>query len=305
MSLSRISLGTGPYGTEVEKLFGKDSVQRKPGAVLHLPEVEKAIREIGLNYVRAGANLVLPDTFGARQAPDRATYDALVRKQVGISKQVIEAAGDEGYLATLSYIPFGPHGECYSTDALQNHGDTVSFHAHQIAAAADFGLTALFETVARKGEVVALAEAAAKINQQIVIGLVVRNSGHLLDGSHVNDVIDSSVSHGVKGYVVNCSSLEGTAKVLDGLGNRTKHIVGVYPNASADLSAALESTQIVGPENLTADAREIVRLIGGLPNAEFATVCCGHGPESIKILAQIRQQTQRTLGDGVGLNVQV
>lgn len=297
MGSRNIIVATGPYGTELENRFGKGDHRCKPKAVLHDPEVARAIAEIGTAYVKAGAKLVLPHTFGARLAledGDNEAYKSLVEAQVGISRRVLDDISN-GHPARLTHIPFGPHGQCYGLDPL-HHETAVSFHSHQIEQAAELGLTPIFETTARIAEVEAIVRAAEKVGQKVVIGLMLGGPGTLLDGNSIEAALAYAPHNRVDGFILNCGELEHTEQTVSRLNGQAAHIVGAYPNPT-DLKSANASDTIVGPKNAHEDARRLLALGREIGTDQvILTGCCGYDPKTVGILSQlVREQARGVL----------
>jgi methionine synthase I (cobalamin-dependent)/5,10-methylenetetrahydrofolate reductase len=240
------------------------------------------VRKVHEDYVRAGAQLIETNTFGAnalrlekhglqhRVVELNTTAVKLAREAVGAKGFVGGAIGPSGYFL----------GEALEAD-LRRVGDSLREQADALVAA---GVDALVvETMRQSAEVrlaIQAARAASNGKIPIVAHVSVDEAGRMADGTSSRDIGKMMLDWGADVIGVNCS--DGPMNVLSAVEPMLSLGVPVsaVPNAGLPRRVDDRLVYISTPEYFGIYARRMfklgVRMIGG---------CCGTTPDHVKRIA--------------------
>ncbi|MCR6729757.1 homocysteine S-methyltransferase [Enterobacter cloacae] len=267
-----------------------------------LMENPELIREVHLDYYRAGAQVAItasyqatPSGFAARGL-DEAQSRALIGKSVELARKAREAYLAENPQAGTLLVAgsVGPYG-AYLADGSEYRGDYVrraeeftAFHRPRIEALLDAGADLLAcETLPSFEEIKALAALVAEYPRaRAWFSFTLRDSEHLSDGTPLREVVAALKDNTqVVALGINCIALENTTAALKHLHSLTALPLVVYPNSGEHYDAVTKTWHHHGeacetlagylPQWLEAGAR----LIGG---------CCRTTPKDIAELTSQR-----------------
>ncbi len=263
-----------------------------------LPEAPAIIRQVHLDYFRAGAQVATtasyqatPAGFAARDLSEaQATY--LIAESVQLARQARALYQQENPRAGTLLVAgsVGPYG-AYLADGSEYRGDYVcsdetfqAFHRQRIETLLSTGVDLLAcETFPSFPEICSLlALLRSWPEARAWLSLSVCDSEHLSDGTPLREVIEAvSASSQVMAVGVNCLAPERVTAVLRHLRSLTSLPLLVYPNSGEHYDPlrktwhrhadACPTLVAFLPEWLEAGAR----LIGG---------CCRTTPEDIAAL---------------------
>lgn len=260
-----------------------------------LVENPDLIREVHLDYFRAGAQVAITASYQATPAGfaarglDEAQSRALIGKSVELARKAREAyLAENPHVGTLLVAgSVGPYG-AYLADGSEYRGDYVrsveeftEFHRPRVEALLDAGADLLAcETLPSFAEIKALVALLAEYPRaRAWLSFTLRDSEHLSDGTPLRDVV-SSLEHypQVVALGINCIALENTTAALKHLHSLTSLPLVVYPNSGEHYDAVTKTWHHHGetcetlagylPQWLEAGAK----LIGG---------CCRTTPKDI------------------------
>lgn len=260
-----------------------------------LVENPEVIREVHLDYYRAGAQCAITASYQATPAGlaarglDEAQSKALIGKSVELARKAREAYLAENPQAGTLLVAgsVGPYG-AFLADGSEYRGDYQcrreefqAFHRSRVEALLDAGVDLLAcETMPNFAEINALAELLNDWPRaRAWFSFTLRDSEHLSDGTPLREVV-AFLSHfpQVVAIGVNCIALEKTTAALQHLQGLTSLPLVVYPNSGEHYDPVSKSWHQHGesgaqladylPQWLAAGAR----LIGG---------CCRTAPEDI------------------------
>lgn len=260
-----------------------------------LVENPEAIREVHLDYFRAGAQCAITASYQATPAGlvargfDETQSKALIGKSVELARKAREAYLAENpqagtLLVAGSVGPYGAFladGSEYRGDYLRSREEFQAFHRPRVEALLDAGADLLAcETMPNFVEIKALAELLKSWPRaRAWFSFTLRDSEHLSDGTPLREVV-AFLSHfpQVVAIGVNCIALENTTAALQHLQELTSLPLVVYPNSGEHYDPVSKRWHQHGecsarladylPQWLAAGAR----LIGG---------CCRTTPEDI------------------------
>lgn len=263
-----------------------------------LVENPELIREVHLDYYRAGAQCAITASYQATPAGfaarglDEAQSKALIGKSVELARKAREAYLAENPQAGTLLVAgsVGPYG-AYLADGSEYRGDYhcsveafQAFHRPRVEALLDAGADLLAcETLPNFSEIEALAELlTAYPRARAWFSFTLRDSEHLSDGTPLRDVVALLAGYPqVVALGINCIALENTTAALQHLHGLTVLPLVVYPNSGEQYDAVSKTWHHHGehcaqladylPQWQAAGAR----LIGG---------CCRTTPADIAAL---------------------
>ncbi|WP_221346216.1 homocysteine S-methyltransferase, partial [Enterobacter cloacae] len=260
-----------------------------------LMENPELIREVHLDYYRAGAQVAITASYQATPAGfaarglDEAQSRTLIGKSVELARKAREAYLAENPQAGTLLVAgsVGPYG-AYLADGSEYRGDYVrraeeftAFHRPRVEALLDAGADLLAcETLPSFEEIKALAALVAEYPRaRAWFSFTLRDSEHLSDGTPLREVVAALKDNTqVVALGINCIALENTTAALKHLHSLTALPLVVYPNSGEHYDAVTKTWHHHGeacetlagylPQWLEAGAR----LIGG---------CCRTTPKDI------------------------
>ncbi len=260
-----------------------------------LMENPELIREVHLDYYRAGAQVAITASYQATPAGfaarglDEAQSRALIGKSVALARKAREAyLAENAHAGTLLVAgSVGPYG-AYLADGSEYRGDYVrsaeaftAFHRPRVEALLDAGADLLAcETLPSFAEIRALAALLAEYPRaRAWFSFTLRDSEHLSDGTPLRDVVSVlAIATQIVALCINCIALENTTAALKHLQSLTALPLVVYPNSGEHYDAVTKTWHHHGeacetlagylPQWLDAGAK----LIGG---------CCRTTPKDI------------------------
>ncbi len=276
MELGKILIFDGAMGTMLQKRgLGRGVVPETLNVA-----APRAIEDIHREYLDAGADVILANSFGAnRFKAEKAGMEVsvMVESAVKIAKRAIGGRG--GKYAALD---IGPCGRVLSPAGDLGFEEAVGVFAEIVragdAAGADF---ILFETFTDLYELKA-ALIAAKENSRLPVFATMsfEESGKTFFGASAESMVMTLEALGVSALGVNCSL--GPAQ----LGPVVERIVGaasvpvlVQPNAGLPVMEEGAARYDVTPEEFARRVKEFVRM-----GVRFVGGCCGTTPEYVRLL---------------------
>lgn len=260
-----------------------------------LMENPELIREVHLDYYRAGAQVAITASYQATPAGfaarglDEAQSRALISKSVELARKAREAYLAENPQAGTLLVAgsVGPYG-AFLADGSEYRGDYVrsaeeftAFHRPRVEALLDAGADLLAcETLPSGAEIAALVALLADYPRaRAWFSFTLRDSEHLSDGTPLREVVALLANAPqVVAVGINCIALEETTAALQHLQSLTALPLVVYPNSGEHYDAESKTWHHHGeacatladylPRWLAAGAK----LIGG---------CCRTTPKDI------------------------
>lgn len=252
------------------------------------------VREVHQEYVKAGAEILEANTFGANR-PRLSAFGLSERlreiNQAGI-RLAREAARDQAFVAGS----IGPLGIRLEPLGPTSFGEAREFFREQAQALVDAGCDLLvletFTNLSELREAVAAARDAAGPDMVIAAHFTINDDGTLGDGTSAEDFTRALNSWPADIIGLNCSS--GPRAMLEALERMvplTTKPLSAMPNAGLPSVVEGRNIYLCSPEYMAQYARRFlqagVRLVGG---------CCGTTGEHIKaIRSEVRslQPAQR------------
>ena len=268
-----------------------------------LIENPQLIRDVHLDYFRAGAEITITASYQATPAGfaakglDNSQSCALIEKSVALAIEARDQYQQENPTAKELFIagsvgPYGAYladGSEYRGDYIRSQDEFIAFHRPRITSLLAAGADLLAcETLPSFPEICALITVLAEHPEATAwLTFTLKDSQHLSDGTPLSEVVAVIArSPQVVAIGINCIALEKTTAALTYLHTLTPLPLVVYPNSGEQYDARSKtwhqhhdscgSLASYLPEWLAAGAK----LIGG---------CCRTSPKDIAELAALRK----------------
>jgi len=240
------------------------------------------VRQIHTEYVKAGAEVLETNTFGANRL--RLAGFGLADKLEAINAAGVrlarEAAGDEAFVAG-AMGPLGVHIEPLGPTSFAEARATFAEQARSLlAAGVDLLILETFSNLDELREAVFAAREAAGPEMVIVAQVTINDYGQLSGGTDTAAFTRRLDEWPVD--VVGCNCSVGPKVMLETIEEMARHTakpISAMPNAGVPVRVEGRNIYLSSPEYLAQYARRFlwagVRLIGG---------CCGTTPEHIKLI---------------------
>ncbi len=240
------------------------------------------VKEVHEEYVRAGAEIIETNTFGANRA--RLAAYGLAEKLRAINQAGVrlarEAAGEAAFVAG-SVGPLGVRIEPLGPTSFE---EARSIFREQVAALVEAGVDLViletFSVINELREAVFAAREAAGDDITLVAQVTIDDDGNMPDGTSTETFTRQLDLWPVDAAGCNCSA--GPKVMLETIEKMVRHTskpLTAMPNAGHPSTVEGRKIYLCSPEYMAQYARRFlwagVRIIGG---------CCGTTPEHIKLL---------------------
>lgn len=277
----------GATGTELERRgVPMDGVAWCAAALVTHPEV---VREVHEDYVRAGAGVIIANTFpAARHVLEPAGLGERMRElnelAVRLAAEARESAAEGPVYVAGSISTFSPG---HDNDREPGEREARANYAEQAEVLAGTGADLLALEMMRDVEQATYAvEAAVATGLPVWVGFSCKRDADgtvvLWDGKDTLAAALEAVPLGDVSLVsVMHTLVEDTPAALDEVVGRWDGTVGAYPHSGRFVMPNWQFTGMISPEDFAVEAEgwleKGARAIGG---------CCGIGPEHIRLLKE-------------------
>lgn len=244
----------------------------------NLKKPEELIR-IHREYLEAGADIVLANTFGA----NRFKYDNLdeiIAAGIANAKTAVRESGKKAYVA----LDMGPTGKLLKPMGTLDFDEAVSVYAEVVRAGEKAGADLiLIETMSDTYELKAAVLAAKENSSLPVMATVVFDEGHkLLTGASPENVVALLEGLRVDALGINCGLGPKQMKpIFERLARFASVPLIIMPNAGLPRVENGRTVYDVDPAEFAEDMAEIIAM-----GAWFAGGCCGTTPAHIRALTE-------------------
>src|SRR5918995_1572544 len=270
----RVLVCDGAMGT---MLYAKGVFINRCFDALNLTQPD-VVSEVHQDYVRAGADVIETNTFGANRVKLRAfgLADRIREINAEGARLARKAAGERAYVAGA----LGPLGIRIEPWGKTGVDEAENLFREQAQALADGGVDLfILETFRDLNELgAAIAAVRSVCSLPIVAQMTIEDDGNSLDGTPPEQFAPDLERRGADVVGVNCSI--GPAPMLETierLAQATHARLPAQPNAGKPRDIEGRNIYLSSPEYMASYARRFVargvRLVGG---------CCGTTPEHIR-----------------------
>ena len=289
----------GATGTELERRgVPMHGVAWSAAALQTHPEI---VRQVHEDYVRAGADVIISNTFAAsRHILEHAGMGDMVRelntRAVTLARQAVEAASpDRTVYVAGSISTMRTANRQDLTPAPATAKDSYREQAELLAAAGvDLIMLEMMADLEQSSYAI---EGAVSTGLPVWVGLSCRRRSDgsevvLLESSSVAvaEALDSLLPAGGSLVSIMHTDVEHTAPALRTVRDHWQGPMGAYPHSGWFAMPNWQFEGIISPHALLSEAQTWVRmgtqLVGG---------CCGIGPDHIRLL---REELPKTAGGG-------
>lgn len=230
-----------------------------------------------------------------RANPDwgaRLGYDAPALARVNADAMSFLSALADEYAVPVTLVGMiGPRGDGYVSDGPVDPIAAHRYHAPQVAALVNGGAQQVTAyTLTEVGEAVGITRAAREVGVPVAVGFTVETDGRLPSGMTLGDAI-ARVDEDAPpdSYLVNCAHPRHIAAGLSAEASWLGRIEGVRVNASQLSHAELDESEALDEGDIGSLAREVVGLIGLLPNLRLVGGCCGTDARHVERMWEMLQ----------------
>jgi homocysteine S-methyltransferase len=245
------------------------------------------VREIHMEYLQAGAEIIETNTFGANIVrleryglTDRVREINLagVRLARECVEQIREKQGSDAYVAGAVGARLEPAGRLSAADAYAAFREQI---AALIEGGPGVGADLLIvETMVAINETEQAVKAARDVAPELplIVMMTVNEEGNCLDGTTAEDAARLLTAWGVDAIGCNCSSGPAVVlSVIERLRSATPLPLAAMPNAGMPRSVDGRNIYLTSPEYLASFAKKFVKA-----GATFIGGCCGTTPNHIR-----------------------
>jgi len=245
------------------------------------------VRQIHLDYVKAGAEIVETNTFGANRT--RLAGFGVAEKLKAINQAGVRLAREAAKEAAFVAGAVGPLGVRIEPLGPTSFAEARAIFREQIDALLEAGVDLLiletFGNLSELREAVRAAHEASGGEVAIVAQATIDDFGHLPGGTDTETFTREMDSWPVDAIGLNCSvGPKATLETIERMMQFSSKPMSAMPNAGLPTRVEGRNMYLCSPEYMAQYARRLlwagVRIIGG---------CCGTTPDHIKL---IRSETR-------------
>jgi S-methylmethionine-dependent homocysteine/selenocysteine methylase len=241
----------------------------------------ECLRNLHLDYARAGAQVVTANTFRTNPRKAGGRFEELTRAAV-------EAAKASGALVAGSMAPVE---DCYRPE-LRPPAD-VALREHRLLAdaLARAGCDLLLvETVAAADEGLAAVRAACATGLPVWVSAMVMPDGRMRSGDDLRAFFRAAADEGARAALINCVPCDGVDLGLDAAAACGLPSGGYAHMGEVDAASGWPATAVLTPGEY---AQRVARWLER--GALIAGGCCGTRPEHIAALAALSPERHHPL----------
>ena len=277
----------GGMGTEIKmRGIAAGSSELSVAAMVESPE---GIREIHEDFIRAGAEVTITNTYNCNAGKlvhigwiSKSEAQAeTVRLNELAAKAALEARAAAPDHEVIVAGSLGPLSQSYNPDAVQAYEECLNAYREQVRVLAQAGVDViLVETCTMIHEAVAGVTAAVEAQMPAWAGFVVDEQGRVKSGESILEAQVAIRDAGASVLFLNCSQAPYVTAALGELVGNQEMPIGAYAQGAVYEGRGWDFKDYMSPEEYLEYAKEWAglgaRVIGG---------CCGTAPEHIKALA--------------------
>ncbi len=286
LETDQIVLIDGATGTELQRRgVPMDEVAWSGAAVLTHPDV---VREIHEDYIRAGATVIITNTFGStRQMLAPAGYgdqvEAAIRGAVELARQARDNAAEQPVAVAGSISSEPPR---FDRDAYFSPDEELEAYREAAGLLVDAGVDLIaLEMMVETVHAPRAFQAALETELPVWLGVGCKKAedGRIVsfdyDDLELATVLDALIPMGPTVVNIMHSEIGAIAEAIELVRKRWSGPIGVYPESGYFTKPTWNFVDVIQPTDLVAEALAWVgagvRLLGG---------CCGTSPDHIAAL---------------------
>lgn len=268
----------GAWGTQLQAVGLEPGQCPEEWNMIH----EHKVHQVALDYVEAGSQIILTNTFGANRILLRrhGLEDALIE----INRQGAEISRSAAEGRALVFSSIGPSGKILMTGDVSVF-DLECLYAEQVEALAEGGVDGfVIETMAELAEAEIALRMAKKIGKPVVVCMVYdsgRDKDRTMMGTTPEEAAAVLTDAGADIIGANCGNgIEGFANICRRLRQNTALPLWMKPNAGFPEMRANQLAYAMTPAQFAQHA-----ILLAEAGADFIGGCCGTSPEFIQAIS--------------------
>ena len=267
------------------------------------------IRTLYRNFVEAGSDIILTNTFGGTRYR-LGLHDAagrvseLNKRAAELAREVVQASGRDVLVAGS----MGPTGEILQPNGPLSIADAATAFREQAEALRDGGVDVLWiETISAREEITAAMQATEGLGLPVVFTVSIDTNGRTMMGLTANDVIEINTALENNACAVGTNCGVGAAEVVAAIANLTKASGNTQKNVPLVAKANCGVPEYIDGKIVYNGTPEIMASYAELAANAGASIiggCCGTTPDHIRAMREVidnyKPGRAPRLGDIVG-----
>ena len=255
------------------------------------------VRQIHLDYIEAGAELIETNTYGANQI--RLEQHGLAHAVQEINQRAVELAQEAqrltgqrvwiaGAVGPLGkpLAPMGPISHSQARAAFQEQAQAL------VEAGVDLLILETFPSLAEIREAIAAAQSVS--DTPIIAQLTFTQEGHTPAGDTPEEVVEALTPLGLAAIGANCSvGSEPMLRVIEEMASRSTTPLSALPNAGFPTYVEGRFVYLSSPSYMAGYAARMLDAGGAIIGG-----CCGTTPEHIAAMREALRQPRAKRKDG-------
>ena len=267
----------GATGTMLWALAEKNGVPKVPVWRYNIEHPE-FVEEVAREYIDAGSDMILTNTFDANRPAVRKNSEYTVEDVIRAGVAIAHKAA-EGRDVKICFS-VGPLSELLEPFGDLEEDECREVYAEMIRAGVEAGVDVILLETFMDAEMLRIAaEEGKKTGLPVFCTMSFEKSGKTMFGNSVDDILEALEPVGVDAVGLNCSYGPETAvAVIESFHQKTALPLILKPNAGLPVSFGGDPEDAYTPERFINDLRPV------LPYVSYVGGCCGSSPGYIKAL---------------------
>lgn len=279
----------GATATEVQKKGWKLSPPLWTSEVLTNEKGLNILREIHIEYLRAGSNLITANTFrvNIRTFKDDAILKIMAENAVRVVREAIEISNcKDAYIACSTTTI----EDCYKPGLKPDTKTLIEEHNINIKNLYETGADVLLaETINNIEEATIISEICYNLKFPFIVSFVCNEQGNLLSGENINEAFEKVLVYDPVAISINCSNYKATKESLKQINkNKINVPIGIYPNVEkrSEVNYGVHYDHYFETDSTEKDFCNFLDLMVNEYKIKILGGCCGTSPSFIKELNQ-------------------
>lgn len=277
----------GPMGTELNRRgFDTALPLWSAWALLRSPD---AVREIHIDHLRAGAEVLTTNTFRThRRSLQKAGYGSRAREltelAVELAREAIAREPSAGADTCFVAGSVSPLEDCYSPHLTPRPKELEGEHEEMARHLTEAGVDLLLvETMPTIREALAATRVAVATGRPVLVGFTCDTRGQLVSGEAVADAAAAIEALGATALLINCTPAHALHRALERLAGATQLPIGAYGNVGhSEDDQGWSVTDNLDATGYAERARGWIEM-----GARLVGCCCGTTPEHLRAVAAL------------------
>tara|TARA_Y100001949_G_C15987872_1_gene331458 strand:+ start:3728 stop:4591 length:864 start_codon:yes stop_codon:yes gene_type:complete len=260
----------------------------------YLIDAPQLVKEIHLEYINAGADLITTNTYSTIQSYlSKKNVENRMPELIGLAGKLAREAADDSEKEIIVAGSLPPLEESYRPDLVIDAEEAIPIYEVLIKELTPFVDIFICETMSSIKEMQHVMEALNNLDNKkpvwISWTLKEDKKNRLRSGESIEEAFNASATVKPEAYLFNCTDPYAISEGIKVLKQLTQKPIGGYPNVfnvpdgwtlDNDIQVSVRDLSIEKFLEFTEEWRELgASIIGG---------CCGIGPRFIKAISDIK-----------------